>query len=182
MSGKLKFNFGCGNKPIQGFINVDIQPGPGVDLVWDVTQLVGKIQPSCADTIYCCHTLEHIDKKIIVDLLKEWRSFLKPGGIIRIAVPDFEAIVEWYINGGSIDNLVGLTVGGNKNAFDNHKNLFDFHRLGAYLLEAGFRNIRSWDWKETEHKDHDDFSQAYLPHMQKETGMLMSLNLEATNP
>jgi predicted SAM-dependent methyltransferase len=182
VSGDLKFNFGCGNRPIPGFINVDIQAAPGVDLVWDITQLRYRVQPECASLIYCCHTLEHLDKNIITDLLREWRSFLKPGGTIRIAVPDFGAIAEWYLNNIDVDAITGLTVGGNKNPFDNHKAMFDFKRLKRHLEEAGFINVRRYDWKTTEHKDHDDFSQAYLPHMQKDTGTLMSLNVEATNP
>ena len=36
-----------------------------------------------------------------------------------------------------------------------------------------------YDWRQTLHKDHDDFSQAYVPHMDKEKGLLISLNVEA---
>lgn len=42
---------------------------------------------------------------------------------------------------------------------------------------VGFMNTNNW--RETEHSDVDDFSQAYLPHMDKENGILMSLNIEA---
>ncbi len=47
------------------------------------------------------------------------------------------------------------------------------------LKEVGFKDIRRYDWRETEHSDIDDFSQCYLPHMDKENGMLMHLNIEA---
>jgi hypothetical protein len=33
-------------------------------------------------------------------------------------------------------------------------------------------------WRETEHAHVDDFSQAYIPHMDKENGILISLNIE----
>ena len=46
-------------------------------------------------------------------------------------------------------------------------------------LEAGFARVRRWDWRATEHAGIDDYSQAYLPHMDKENGTLVSLNLEA---
>jgi hypothetical protein len=44
---------------------------------------------------------------------------------------------------------------------------------------VGFKEVYLWDWRETEHSHIDDFSQAYLPHMDKENGVLMSLNIEA---
>jgi hypothetical protein len=57
--------------------------------------------------------------------------------------------------------------------------IFDEDLLRSELLATGFRRIRRWDWKETEHADIDDYSQAYLPHMDKTNGTLVSLNLEA---
>ena len=57
--------------------------------------------------------------------------------------------------------------------------IFDRRSLTAALLRVGFVDVQTWDWRQTEHADLDDFSQAYLPHMQKETGTLVSLNLEA---
>jgi len=34
------------------------------------------------------------------------------------------------------------------------------------------------DWEKTEHAIYDDHSQAYLPHMDKKNGTLISLNME----
>jgi len=48
------------------------------------------------------------------------------------------------------------------------------------LETIGFKNVKRYDWHETEHSHIDDFSQCYLPHMDKENGKLMSLNVEAT--
>ena len=54
-------------------------------------------------------------------------------------------------------------------------------RIGlTVLVSAGFRNLRQYDWRETSHGDVDDFSQAYIPHLDKEHGRLISLNVEAT--
>jgi len=44
---------------------------------------------------------------------------------------------------------------------------------------VGFRHIRRYDWRATDHAWLDDFSQAYLPHLDKERGTLVSLNVEA---
>jgi hypothetical protein len=52
--------------------------------------------------------------------------------------------------------------------------------MRATLEAAGFGNVRRWDWRQTPpHREHDDFSQAYVPHMDKEHGRLVSLNVEA---
>ncbi len=74
--------------------------------------------------------------------------------------------------------LVGLVCGSQRSQFDYHKMIFDEALLTDLLCDAGFGEIRWWDWRKTEHTDVDDFSQAYLPHMDKENGRLMSLNLE----
>ena len=63
-----------------------------------------------------------------------------------------------------------------------HKTVWDFAFLKSLLEECGFENVRRYDWQQTVHKDFDDHSQAYFPHMDKDNGLLMSLNVEADNP
>jgi len=50
--------------------------------------------------------------------------------------------------------------------------------LKKVLQSNGFRGIQEYDWRNTEHSHIDDHSQSYLPHMDKENGTLMSLNIE----
>ena len=45
---------------------------------------------------------------------------------------------------------------------------------------AGFSGICRYDWRKTEHATLDDYSQSYIPHLKKEEGTLISLNVEAT--
>ena len=59
-----------------------------------------------------------------------------------------------------------------------HKTVYDFNSLSNLLNKVGMRNIIKYDWKDTEHSQFDDQSQAYLPHMDKQNGTLMSLNVE----
>jgi len=72
-----------------------------------------------------------------------------------------------------------LIHGGQNYEYNYHYISFDFKSLEIVLKKIGFKLVYRYDWKETEHKDYDDFSQAYLPHMDKENGVLMSLNVEA---
>ena len=50
------------------------------------------------------------------------------------------------------------------------------------LEDVGFENVRRYDWRETEHAEIDDYAQAYFPHMDKENGLLISLNIECSKP
>jgi hypothetical protein len=61
-----------------------------------------------------------------------------------------------------------------------HKTTYDFNSLSDLLEQCGFLNVETYDWRETEHASFDDHSQAYKPHMDKESGTLISLNVEAT--
>jgi len=47
------------------------------------------------------------------------------------------------------------------------------------LETVGFASIVPWEWRNVEHSSIDDYSQSYLPHMDKENGRLMTLNITA---
>ena len=59
-----------------------------------------------------------------------------------------------------------------------HKTTYDFESLNNLLIDVGMKNIKRYDWRETEHSEFDDHSQSYLPHMDKDNGTLISLNVE----
>lgn len=177
----LKLHLGCGSKFIPGFKHVDLADFPHIDYQWDVRDL------SCFDSesislIYACHVLEYFDLQEAVGVLKEWQRVLKPGGILRLAVPDFDALIQAYQRtDGSLASVVGplygrMLVGGE---IIYHKTVYNFKSLSYLLRVVGFRGIHRWDWRKTEHSDVDDCSQAYWPHMDKENGILISLNVEA---
>ncbi len=50
------------------------------------------------DSVYHCHFLEHLDRSVAEKFQAEILRVLKPGGIQRIVVPDFEAICKEYVN------------------------------------------------------------------------------------
>ena len=65
-----------------------------------------------------------------------------------------------------------------KNKIIYHNTCYDKDSLTKLLKKVGFRNIREWNHKKVSHSNFDDHSQAYLPHMDKENGTLIGLNLE----
>lgn len=173
-----KVHLGCGNKDIPGFINIDIREDSHIHYIADIRKLE-MFSDEEVDLIYACHTLEHFKRFEIEDILKEWFRILKKGGILRLAVPDFEAIVKVYNSGLDLEKLIGLIHGGQNYEYNYHYISFDFKSLEIALKKVGFKLVHRYDWRKTEHKDYDDFSQAYIPHMDKENGILMSLNVEA---
>lgn len=50
------------------------------------------------DVVYHSHMLEHLDRDAALDFLQEVKRVLKPGGIHRIVVPDFEQICRRYLS------------------------------------------------------------------------------------
>jgi len=159
---------------------VDLLPAPHVDIVGPVERL--PMDDASVSLIYASHILEHFGRYEYKAVLKEWFRVLKPGGILRLSVPNFAACAAIYYESGledGLSGLVGLIVGGQRDGNDFHKMIFDEDFLRRDLLDLGFREVRRWDWRMTEHAGFDDYSQAYIPHLRKEDGRLMSLNLEA---
>jgi ubiquinone/menaquinone biosynthesis C-methylase UbiE len=175
-----RLHLGCGNRYIPGFFHVDLAPAPHVDWVGKVEEL-SFVASDSIELIYASHVLEHFGRHVFRTVLTEWYRVLKAGGVLRLAVPDFGECARLYCEGklGQFNDIVGLICGGQRDANDFHKMIFDRPFLSAELSAVGFREVRQWDWRVTEHAGIDDYSQAYLPHMDKERGILVSLNLEA---
>ena len=177
----VQLHLGCGKRYIPGFIHIDLADFPHIDHKTDVSDL-SMFEDKSVDLIYTCHVLEYFDRIQVKDVLKEWRRVLKPKGILRIAVPDFEAMVKVYQQYGDLSLIIGPLYGRweikGTQKVGYHHTVYDFQSLKEVLESAGFVNIHRYDWCETIHKDYDDYSQAYIPHMDKEHGLLISLNVE----
>ena len=61
-----------------------------------------------------------------------------------------------------------------------HKTVNDFCSLKNILESVGFLEVKLYDWIKVDHANFDDHSQAYYPHMDKDNGLLINLNVEAT--
>ncbi len=175
----MKLHLGCAEKHIDGFINIDVRDLPGVDIIDNIITLE-KFKESSADLIYVSHVLEHTKRFEYTSVLQRWYDILKEGGVLRIAVPDIEAVFNHYNKHRDFKKLHGFLWGGQTYDQNFHYMGWTFDTLKEDLEKIGFKNIKRYNWQDTEHAHIDDFSQCYLPHMAKEDGMLMSLNIEAT--
>jgi predicted SAM-dependent methyltransferase len=174
----MKLHLGSGKRYIPGWVHIDAIDYPHIDHVAQIDHLP-FIQDNSVEIIYACHVLEHFKRRDVARVLKEWYRVLKPGGILRLAVPDFAAVYSVYEKTGSLEPLLGLLFGRQDYLYNIHYHVWDESTLYAALKNAGFGEVHHWDWRTTEHADVDDYSRAYLPHMDYTYGTLMSLNLEA---
>ena len=181
----MKLHLGSGKRYIPGFVHVDINKFPHVDFVHDIRTLP-MIKRNSVELIYFCHGIEYFDRLEIKNVLKEWKRVLKKGGTLRLAVPNFEALIKAYKKYNELDKVIGPLYGRweitqkNKTLVIYHKTVYDFKSIKKVLKDAGFTNIKRYDWRKTIHKVYDDYSQAYVPHLDKDHGILISLNVEAT--
>jgi predicted SAM-dependent methyltransferase len=179
----MKFNIGCGWRDFgKDWIHVD---GGNYDHLHSQDIYLKDYDDNSVELIYASHFIEYFDRDEIKELLQCWERVLKSGGVLRIAVPNFGAIVSLYIKGYEsyqLEDFLGPLYGKMMMGKDTiyHKTAYDFNSLKKILENIGFKDVRHYDWRETEHAEFDDHSQAYLPHMDKENGTLISLNVECT--
>ena len=153
----IKLNIGAGDSTIPGYRAMDAKRGDSIFPLKDYGD-------GTVDIIRASHILEHYGHKEIYDVVIHWVEKLKSGGVLRIAVPDFQKCIEPY-NRGEKSMLIGYVMGGQVDEYDYHKSIFDKESLMAVMTAAGLENLQAW---KSEIQDC-----ASLP---------ISLNIEGTKP
>jgi predicted SAM-dependent methyltransferase len=178
--GKVYVHLGCGGINDPRFVNVDAMPWPHVHHVGDVEKLP-MLSSDSADLIYVSHCLEHISFIRVPEVLQEWRRVLKPGGWLRISVPDFDFILKVYDdNQRSINSIEQTLLGGQDYPFNFHKSAYNRERLESLLKAFGFDGVREWRPDGDALATLDDWSRRTIVVNGK--NYPISLNLEARKP
>lgn len=82
----IKLNLGCGDKHLDGFVNVDwVEPA---DLVLDVSKDRLPYEDGTVDRIEADNLLEHMDNDAFMHVLNECHRVMKSGGEMMFIVPD----------------------------------------------------------------------------------------------
>lgn len=177
----IKINMGCGWRNFgSDWIHVDAGDYDHLDYKTGVIDL-SQFKKESVDLVYASHVIEYFDRNEVTEVLLEWKRILKPGATLRLAVPNFAILSRLYLEGKvKLGNILGPLYGRMEmdGKYIYHKTTYDYESLAILLDSLGFEDIRLYDWRETEHANFDDHSQAYFPHMDKENGTLISLNME----
>jgi predicted SAM-dependent methyltransferase len=184
----LRLNVGCGQAPSEGWLNYDNSPAVWLAKSQLLTRLLhgaGVIGASSfefaafcranrilyanaakriphasgtVDTVYSSHMIEHLVRDDAWAFLLECRRVLRPGGRLRLVVPDLRLLARQYLERGDADDFLGhmqletarpggllaklkwLLLGGR-----GHHWMYDARSLGALMAEAGFVEVETMD-------------------------------------
>jgi len=136
-------NFGCGGTFHPDWTNLDASPVSPAVIAHDVTRRF-PFADSTFDAAYGSHVLEHLEPAVAEEVLRDGFRILKPGGIIRIAVPDLESIARLYLS-----SLEGALNGERESEtrydwlmlelYDQAVRKVSGGRMAAYMAEHGDR-------------------------------------------
>lgn len=90
-----KLHIGGGHNVHPGWLNADIDPVAPAVIYLDATRSF-PFDDKVFDYVFSEHMIEHVPYAAARKMLDECHRVLKPGGRIRIATPDFSALVGLY--------------------------------------------------------------------------------------
>jgi SAM-dependent methyltransferase len=93
-----RLNWGCGRHPEDGWINSDVKDEPGVDVVCDIRNGL-PLEDDRFDYVVSIHALPMISYPDLVPVLSELRRVIRPGGVLRLALPDLDKALRAYAIG-----------------------------------------------------------------------------------
>ena len=151
-----RLHWGCGDSAKPGWINADVRELPGVNLVCDIRQGL-TLPESSTDYAASIHALQEIPLADLVPTLAELRRVLKPGGVLRLCVPDLDKAIAAYQRGNRDYFLVpdedAHTLAGK---FITHILWYSYSRvmfthdfIEELLLKAGFTRVNHCAFKST---------------------------------
>lgn len=124
----IRLNLGCGLRAPAGWINVDgswnarlakypllrrslsklrLLPQDKLEIPWSASIVIHDIRKplpfpdNSAAALYASHVLEHLYREEGQHLIAESFRVLGAGGVLRVVVPDLQAIVEEYLRNGA---------------------------------------------------------------------------------
>lgn len=135
----LLLHVGCGTIYKEGWVNIDLA-GTRVDFPWDLAEPLPFAAQS-VDAIFHEHLLEHLTFSQGIELHRRCLQLLKPGGILRIGVPDAGAALQAYAMAApgeagqfptAMARVASLT-------YDSgHQSIYDAETLELSCMAAGF--------------------------------------------
>lgn len=167
---------GCGSIDYPGFVNVDLRPYPHIHYVRDIED-ISIFKSNEFDLVYVSHCLEHVPHPKLKKVLSDWRRVLKTGGILRLAVPDFDTLVKIYEENNRDIELIRLQLMGEQTyEYNFHYVNFTHKSLTDLLYKVGFKEVRPWHYGSDKYTSIPDYSGHEVEINKKK--YWISLNLE----
>jgi predicted SAM-dependent methyltransferase len=144
----VRLNWGCGSHVARGWINSDIKKAPGIDLVADIRDGLPMATGSI-DYAVSVHALPELQYAALVPALRELHRVLKPGGVLRLVLPDLDRAIAAYEEGNADYFKVDPEEAGSLSArfilhilwYGYSKSLFTPEFTKELLSKAGFEQI-----------------------------------------
>lgn len=154
-----KLNIGCGERPLAGYVNIDVRRLPGVDLVANVLKGV-PLDDGCAKEVVVTDFLEHFTRADLeTKVLPELRRLLTTGGKLVAQLPDLELMFRDWKSGAVSDRETSRRIhGGQDYEFNFHYASYTQREMTQVLRDAGFCKVertatRNWNMELTAEKD-----------------------------
>lgn len=141
VAGAIRLLIGGRTTKIDGFLNVDLFEGEGVDIRTDASDL-SMFGDGTVEQIYASHILEHFPHPKTLGVLKEWNRVLKRGAKAYISVPDFDAMVKLYSVYGMTDFIRNMLWGDQIYDLAFHYTGFTYPTLAHLCHQAGFSDVK----------------------------------------
>lgn len=151
-----RLNWGCGEHLAPGWVNSDVKQTPDVDLVADIRAGL-PLPADDLDYAVSIHSLPELPYPDLVPALAELRRVLKPGGVLRLALPDLDRAIDAYRRGDDayfmIDPDEVRSAGGRFVTqmlwYGYSRSLFTLDFVEELLEKAGFERICPCAFAET---------------------------------
>jgi predicted SAM-dependent methyltransferase len=149
-------NWGCGEHPEPGWLNSDIKDVPGIDVVADVRAGL-PLETGSIDYITSIHALPELPYPDLVPALQELHRVLKPGGVLRLALPDLDRGIAAYQNGEAdyfhVPDDDARSIGAKFVTqmiwYGYSRSLFTHDFVKELLERAGFSRVERCGYKQT---------------------------------
>lgn len=151
-----RLNWGCGPCAAPGWINSDVQPGDGIDVVADIRDGL-PLASEFFDYIVTIHALQDLTYFDVLPALRELHRVLKVGGVLRMAVPDLDRAIDAYLRRDIryfyVPDVDAVTPGAKLITqltwYGSVRTPFTYEFAEEWLRKAGFRAIARCSFRET---------------------------------
>jgi len=151
-----RLNWGCGPNPPPGWINADLLHGSGIDISQDIREGL-PLECNSIEYIVSIHALQDLPYLDVVPALQELRRVLKPGGVLRLSLPDLERAIAAYLRNDPgyfyIPDNESETISGKlivqMTWYGSNRMMFTWEFARELLLRAGYSSVTRCAYTQT---------------------------------